>query len=145
MFTDKIKSYFWSYSPIHVLHCDNIYYIFGQVHHVNVRRCQLFGHVHRFRSYSFGQVWNHIILIVSDFNWKCTDKSNSIQFNYSFKMVIRLVIRFFKSNLIVSDKIWLEFPWSQLGFTWSPWFRWRLIAAACRIHRSDFWNKLRIQ
>ena len=32
--------------------------IFGHVHHVNVRRCPLFGHVHQFQSYSFGQVNN---------------------------------------------------------------------------------------
>ena len=31
------------YSPFHVHRCGNIYYIFGQVHHVNVRGCQLFG------------------------------------------------------------------------------------------------------
>ena len=44
------------YSTIHVCRCGNIYYIFGQVHHVNVHRCQLFGHVHRFWSYSFGHL-----------------------------------------------------------------------------------------
>ena len=48
---------FRSYSPIHVRCCGNIFYIFGQLHHVNVRH-QLFGHVHQFRSYSFGQVNN---------------------------------------------------------------------------------------
>ena len=45
-----------SYSPIYVSRCGNIYYIFGQVHHVNVRRCQLFGHVHHFGSYSLGHL-----------------------------------------------------------------------------------------
>ena len=44
------------YSTINVCRCGNIYYIFGQVHHVNVCRCQLFGHVHQFRSYSFGHL-----------------------------------------------------------------------------------------
>ena len=38
--------YFRLYLPIHVGRCGNIYYIFGQVHHVNVSRCQLFGHVY---------------------------------------------------------------------------------------------------
>ena len=47
---------FWSYLPVHVHHCGNIYYIFGQVHYVNICRCQLFGHVHQFRSYSFGHL-----------------------------------------------------------------------------------------
>ena len=41
---------FRSYSPINVNRCTNIYSIFSQVHHVNVRRCQFFGHVHQFRS-----------------------------------------------------------------------------------------------
>ena len=31
-------------------------YIFGHIHHVNVRRCQFFVHVHRFRSYSIGHL-----------------------------------------------------------------------------------------
>ena len=44
---------FRSFSPIHVCRCGNIYSIFGQVHHLNIHRCQLFGHVHRFWSYSF--------------------------------------------------------------------------------------------
>ena len=47
---------FWSYSPIHAYHCGNIYYIFGQVHYVKIRCCQLLGHVHRFLSYSLGQL-----------------------------------------------------------------------------------------
>ena len=50
--------YFWSYSPIHVHRCGNIYIIFDQVPHVNVHRCQLFGHIHQFRSSWFGQVNN---------------------------------------------------------------------------------------
>ena len=44
------------YSPINVRRCGNIYYIFGQVHHLNVRRCELFGQVHQFWSYSFGHL-----------------------------------------------------------------------------------------
>ena len=47
---------FRSFSPIHVRCCGNIYYTFGQVHHVNVHRCQLLDHVHRFRTYSFGHL-----------------------------------------------------------------------------------------
>ena len=31
-------------------------YIFGHIHHVNVRRFQFFGHVHQFRSFSFGHL-----------------------------------------------------------------------------------------
>ena len=55
--TETDKPYnFWSYSPINVHRCGNIYYIFGQVHHVNVRHCQLFGQVHQFRSYSSGHL-----------------------------------------------------------------------------------------
>ena len=46
--------WFLSYSPINVHCCGNIYYIFGHIHHVNVRHCQFFGHVHQIRSYSFG-------------------------------------------------------------------------------------------
>ena len=30
--------------------------IFDQVHHVNICHCQLFGHLHRFWSYSFGHL-----------------------------------------------------------------------------------------
>ena len=37
---------FRSYSPINVCRCGNIDFIFGQVHHVNVRCCQFFGHIH---------------------------------------------------------------------------------------------------
>ena len=44
---------FWSFSPIHARRCGNMYSIFGQVHRVNICRCQLFGHVHQFWSYSF--------------------------------------------------------------------------------------------
>ena len=42
--------FFRSYTPICVCRCGNIYYIFGQVHHVNVCCFQLFGHSHWFRS-----------------------------------------------------------------------------------------------
>ena len=45
----------WSYSPVNACRCGNIYCIFGHIHHVNVR-CQFLGHVHRFRSYSFGHL-----------------------------------------------------------------------------------------
>ena len=31
-------------------------YIFGHIHHVNLRRCQFFGHVHQFQSYFFGHL-----------------------------------------------------------------------------------------
>ena len=47
---------FRSCPPINVRLCGNIFYIFGHIHHVNVRRCQFFGHVHQFRSYSFGHL-----------------------------------------------------------------------------------------
>ena len=39
-----------------ICHKCHYLYIFGQVHHVNVRCCQLFGHVHQIRSYSFGHL-----------------------------------------------------------------------------------------
>ena len=47
---------FGSYSPINVRRCGNIYYIFGHIHHVNLRNCQFFGHLPRFWSYSFGHL-----------------------------------------------------------------------------------------
>ena len=45
-----------SYSPVKVQHCGNIFDIFGHVHHVKVRCCQFFGHVHKFCAYSFGHL-----------------------------------------------------------------------------------------
>ena len=47
---------FRSYSTVNVRCCGIIYYIFGHVQKVNVRRCQFSGHVHQFRSYSFGHL-----------------------------------------------------------------------------------------
>ena len=38
---------FWSYSPVNVRPCGNIYYIFSHIHHENVRHCQFFNHVHQ--------------------------------------------------------------------------------------------------
>ena len=66
--TTNINFWTWPknwYSPINVHHCGNIYSIFGQVHHVNIRRCQVFGHYHQFLSYSswFGQVNNPLFFI----------------------------------------------------------------------------------
>ena len=43
-------------SPILVCRCGNIFSIFGHFHHVNVCRCQFFGHFHRFQSFSFGHL-----------------------------------------------------------------------------------------
>ena len=34
----------------------SVYIYLGHIHHVNVRGCVFFSHVHKFRSYSFGQV-----------------------------------------------------------------------------------------
>ena len=47
---------FRSLSLFNACRCGNIYSIFGQIHHVNVRRCQLFGYVQQFWSYSFGHL-----------------------------------------------------------------------------------------
>ena len=46
------------YSPVKVRHCGDIYYILGHVHHIKVRGCQVFGHVHKFWSYSFGHLYS---------------------------------------------------------------------------------------
>ena len=50
------KKLFWSYSPIYVSHCRNIFYFFRSSSMVNVCRCEFFSQVHRFRSSWSSQV-----------------------------------------------------------------------------------------
>ena len=67
---------FRSYLPVSVQCCGNVNYISGHIYHVNVCRCQFFGHVHQFWSYSFSHLdsvkWITIIL--------CCNKNNSSKF-----------------------------------------------------------------
>ena len=44
---------------------DAAIFFFGQVQHIDVRRCQFFGHVHRFQSYSFGHL--HSVIFIRSF------------------------------------------------------------------------------
>ena len=58
----KYSLNFWSYSPVNVCPCDDIYFIFNFRSYSPVKVCPcsniyyIFGHVHKFQSYSLGHL-----------------------------------------------------------------------------------------
>ena len=78
------------YSHVKVRRCGNIYYNFGQIHHINVRRCQFFGHVHHFCL--FGH--NHLVNLIQ-VKWITLQKTSS------FWMVWKIIMLFKKMSFVL--------------------------------------------
>ena len=121
---------FWSYSPVDVCCCgtkyllfhfrsysrgdvrrfDNIYFIFGHIHHVEARRCQVFGHVHKIRSYSFG----HLGSVMLVFLFQRMNFITNIYFHnknflfvtiYSIHYQMCIVLHIYLSNNVIHHQI----------------------------------------
>ena len=82
----KIEKKNWSYSPVNVRRCDDIYFIFNFWLYSTVKVCRcgnihyIFGHVHKFRSYSFGHLYS--VMLITLFKSTCVEVFNIMKTNY---------------------------------------------------------------
>ena len=92
----KIEKKNWSYSPVNVRRCDDIYFIFNFWLYSTVKVCRcgnihyIFGHVHKFRSYSFGHLYS-VMLITLHYFCKTWINKKMISLGFSEKYPKRLV------------------------------------------------------